>query len=435
MSGTELTASLRAAYLGLLEQQFGLRPGYQVDQASHLDGVVMQLLATSSYTQPAELYTALAGGLQPQMLEVLATSMTVGETHFFRVTPQMDALRRVVLPDLIARHKTDRRLRLWSAGCSTGEEPYTLAMLLCEQLPKLADWDIQLVATDLNRAALEVARLAVYGEWSFRDSPLDVRTRYFSPAAKRWRLNDRIRGMVRFDHLNLAEDPFPFASSGEGIDLILCRNVTIYFGAGATQHLYHRFAEAMEPAGWLLLGPSDPVPTPTSALEVVALDGALVWRRRQADSHLPPPRNTRAVPAKRPIAAKRPTVAARPSPPKRSATARPIEAPNPESPSMDPLFHLQAGMVRLGEGAPAAAIDSLRRAAFLDETSALVQFSLGTAYRQIGNPSRSRSAFSRARRLLAGQADDELLAGGEVATGELRHAVEAQLADLDRTRP
>ena len=91
-------------------------------------------------------------------------------------------------------------------------------------------------------------------------------------------------------------------------------------------------------------------------------------------------------------------------------------------------------MVQLGEGAPAAAIDSLRRAAFLDETSALVQFSLGTAYRQIGDPARSRSAFSRARRLLAGHADDQPLAGGEVATGELRHAVEAQLADLDRTR-
>src|SRR5579859_2911370 len=100
---------------------------------------------------------------------------------------------------------------------------------------------------------------------------------------------------------------------------------------------------------------------------------------------------------------------------------------------MDPLVHLQAGMLRLGEGAPAAAIDSLRRAAFLDETSALVQFSLGTAYRQLGDPARSRSAFARARRLLAGEADDRPLPGGDVAAGELRHAVEAQLADLDRS--
>jgi chemotaxis protein methyltransferase CheR len=419
MSVTELSPSLRTAYLGLLQQQFGLRPGHLAGQ---VDGVVMQLLATSSFTEPADLYAAFAAGLLPRLLEVLALSLTVGETHFFRVTPQIEALRRVVLPDLIARHKTDRRLRLWSAGCSTGEEPYTLAMLLCEQLPEPEDWHVQLVATDLNRAALDVARLAVYGEWSFRDSPLGVRTRYFTPTAKRWRLNDQVRGMVRFAHLNLAEDPFPFASDSERIDLILCRNVTIYFGADASQKLYQRFAEAMDPAGWLLLGPSDPVPESASALEVVARDGALLWRRRQVKQN---------------VQARAPHVAPV-APARRAATVNRLPPGTPVSQpaaSMDPLVHLHAGMMRLGEGAPAAAIDSLRRAAFLDETSALVQFSLGRAYRQIGDPSRSRSAFSLARRLLAGLADDQPLAGGEVATGELRHAVEAQLADLDRPRP
>jgi chemotaxis protein methyltransferase CheR len=428
MTGTELSASMRAAYLHLLEQQFGLRQGREASHANHMDEVVMQLLATSAFTDPADLYTALTAGLQPQMLEVLATSMTVGETHFFRVTPQIDALRRVVLPDLLRRHESDRRLRVWSAGCSTGEEPYTLAMLISEQLSKLQDWDIQLVATDLNRAALEVARLAVYGEWSFRDSPVDLRTRFFTPSGKRWRLNDHVRGMVRFAHLNLAEDPFPFDSSGQGIDLILCRNVTIYFGEDATQRLYQRFAEALDPAGWLVLGPSDPVPTRASALEVTALDGALVWRRRQVTRPAPPRQHPPAAPVKRPLSARRPTTV------KPVSVAGPADSDSPANASMDPLVHLQAGMVQLGEGAPAAAIDSLRRAAFLDETSALVQFSLGTAYRQIGDPSRSRSAFSRARRLLAGQADDQPLAGGDGVTGELRNAVEAQLADLDRAR-
>src|SRR5579859_2123554 len=132
MSGTELPVPLRTAYLGLLERQFGQRPGRQAGLAAHIDGVVMQLLATTSYSEPADLYAALAAGLLPQVLEVLATSMTVGETHFFRVTPQIDALRRVILPELVALHHTDRRLRIWSAGCSTGEEPYTLAMLLME---------------------------------------------------------------------------------------------------------------------------------------------------------------------------------------------------------------------------------------------------------------------------------------------------------------
>lgn len=433
MTGGELSASLRVAYTHLLEQQFGLRTGRQATDARHVDEVVMQLLATSTYTDPADLYAALAAGLEPHLLEVLATSMTIGETHFFRVTPQIDVLRRVVFPDLILRHQNDRRLRVWSAGCSTGEEPYTLAMLICEQLAALQDWDIQLVATDLNRAALEVARLATYGEWSFRDSPLDLRARFFTSTGKRWRLNDQLRGMVRFARLNLAEDPFPFDSSGQRIDLILCRNVTIYFGEQATQRLYHRFAEALDPAGWLLLGPSDPVPTRASALEVTALDGALIWRRRQAGKVAPSHQHPQSAPPKRPTTTRRPILArpvaaARPAP-----TAAPGVRHSPANASMDPLVHLHAGMLQLGEGAAASAIDSLRRAAFLDETSALVQFSLGTAYRQIGDPSRSRSAFSRARRLLAGQADDQPLAGGEGVTGELRSAVEAQLADLDRT--
>jgi chemotaxis protein methyltransferase CheR len=240
--------------------------------------------------------------------------------------------------------------------------------------------------------------------------------------------------MVRFDYLNLAEDPLPFAGERERIDLILCRNVTIYFAEEATQRLYHRFAEAMHPAGWLLLGPSDPVPAPASTLEVVAFDGVLIWRPRAVErGPLLQPR-----PATRLLAARAgghlPRTAVEPGPRRQAALAR-ANAASLDATSMDPLVHLHTGMARLGEGAPAAAIESLRRAAYLDETSALVQFSLGRAYRQLGDPARSRSAFSVARRLLAGRPDDQPLPGGELAAGELRHAVEVQLADLDRTRP
>ena len=370
MSVDELSASLRAAYLRLIELRFGLHA--EVRAASQIDGVVTQVLAISSYTEPAALYAALAAGLHPDFLEVLATSLTVGETHFFRVTPQIDALRHVVLPDLIAHHRIDRRLRVWSAGCSTGEEAYTLAMLLCEQLPgQEQDWDIQLVATDLNRAALDLARLGVYGEWSFRDTPTEMRARYFTRLASQWQLSDRVRNMVRFAYLNLTEDAFPFASDGERIDLILCRNVTIYFGADATQRLYRRLTETLDPAAWLVLGPSDPVPALETGLEVVALNGAVFWRRRQVAVQVRPPLHVAR--------------AKHPNTPRRSSAVKRAHTSGPPVPSMDPLVYLHAGMARLGEGAPAAAIDSLRRAAFLDETSALVQFSLGQAYRQIGD--------------------------------------------------
>jgi chemotaxis protein methyltransferase CheR len=420
MTPIALEAPLRAAYTHLLERQFGLR--ITTHQAALFDEALARVLATSPYIDPADLYAVLAAGSKPRLLEALAASMTIGETHFFRVTPQIEALRRLILPDLIARHGADRRLRIWSAGCSTGQEPYTLAMLLCEQLPRPRDWHIELVGTDLNRAALDVARLGVYDEWSFRDSPAEFRARYFTPTGNRWQLDDEIRKMVRFAHLNLAEDPLPFVSEGERIDLIVCRNVTIYFGEQATQRLYNRLALAMELAGWLVLGPSDPVPAPRSGLEMLAFLDALLWRRKEVAPSMvtPPP----------PL----PPPAPRPPKSKPSTNTRPHPAPA-EGASMDPVVHLQLGMQRLGEGAPAAALESLRRASFLDDTSALVQFNLGSAYRQMGDPSRSHAAFSRARRLLAGVDDDEPLSGGDggLATGELRHAVDLQLADLEAT--
>jgi chemotaxis protein methyltransferase CheR len=221
-------------------------------------------------------------------------------------------------------------------------------------------------------------------------------------------------------------------------------NVTIYFGEGATQRLYERFAEALEPAGWLLLGPSDPIPAATSGLELVPFAGALLWRRKVAALVGPPSPADRTQAVWQPgpqIGAWPPRLvvppSSRPAAPAPHARVMSATLAARVNASMDPLVHLQAGMLRLGEGAPAAAIDSLRRASFLDQTSALVQFSLGRAYRQLGDPARSRAAFSRARRLLVGTDDDEPLAGGEgkVATGELGHAVDLQLADLDGPKP
>src|SRR5205823_9828547 len=114
-----------------------------------------------------------------------------------------EALRTVVLPEIVSREAARRRFRAWSAGCSTGEEPYTLAILLREQLLGQDAWDIRLLATDINEPALEVARRATYGQWSFRGTPEDVQRRYFTPDGQRWQLVEPIRRMVQFARLNL----------------------------------------------------------------------------------------------------------------------------------------------------------------------------------------------------------------------------------------
>lgn len=222
----------------------------------------------------------MVAGVRRDLLDLLVAEVTVGETHFFRIGPQIAALQRTVLPDLIARRSAGHRLGIWSAGCSTGEEAFTLAILLHETLPAREDWDVTLLATDISRRALDTARQAIYGAWSFRETPQAVRERYFAAIDKRWCLAEPVRRMVHFAQLNLAADAFPSPGPhGPDLDLILCRNVTIYFSTEAAQRLYRRFAAALAPGGWLVLGPSDPVPDQLRALAPVYLPGAVLWRR------------------------------------------------------------------------------------------------------------------------------------------------------------
>jgi chemotaxis protein methyltransferase CheR len=425
MISLDLSPSLAAAYTRLIEERFGMR--LLASQVLELNRRVLEVLPDTSFGDPGELYSAFAAGVLPRVLELLAGRLSIGETHFFRVMPQIEALRQTVLPDVIARHATDRRLRVWSAGCSTGEEAYTLAMLIRDQLPTLVGWDIQLVASDLDQGALDVAQQGLYTQWSFRDSPSDMRRRYFTPVGQRWQLSDPLRRMVRFVQHNLTTDGVPCLASGEQFDLIVCRFVTIYFDQQVAQRLYRRFAAALQPSGWLLLGPSDPMPAPTSGFELVQLTGALAWRGHHAVARAPalPP----AVPLVQPPIRRLPVDQRL----ELTATAQPELAPA-SGISVDAHAYLTAGLLQLDQGAAEAAIDSLRRAAFLDDHSALIQFALGSAYRQTGDRSRSRSALARARRLLAGVGDDVVVANSEAATGELRCAVDALLADLDRTR-
>jgi chemotaxis methyl-accepting protein methylase len=172
-----------------------------------LRDLVAALLDDTAYPDLDALCSALIDEREADLLESLAAQLTVPETHFFRVAPQIAALHEQVLPSIISRAEPNRHLRIWSAGCSTGEEPYTVAILLRELLGDAAGWHLDLVASDLSRHALDVAREAVYSAWSFRDTPGHIQERYFTRDGARWRLADSIRRMVRFFPLNLAHFP------------------------------------------------------------------------------------------------------------------------------------------------------------------------------------------------------------------------------------
>src|SRR5579871_3318133 len=199
-----------------------------------------------------------AGELWQQLVELV----TVGETYFFRNEAQFRALRAEILPPLISRRRDsgNKYLRLWCAGCATGEEPYSLAILLRELLPDYRTWHITLLATDINAASLEQAKRGVYRAWSFRnETPDDVKDRWFCADGESYKIQQSIKDMVAFDTLNLISDDYPSLESGiSHIDLILCRNVTIYFDVETTRQVVKRFHEALSNEGWLIVGHSEP---------------------------------------------------------------------------------------------------------------------------------------------------------------------------------
>jgi chemotaxis protein methyltransferase CheR len=229
----------------LIEQRIGLNLGKQFPDDLHgllyeLAGGDLRALVSQLRHQPE---TAPAW-------QTLMQALTIGETYFFRDTALFRWLRESILPDLI-RHRRQQghfELRIWSAGCATGEEPYSIAMVLHELLPDLADWRISLNATDINGRALEQARQGIYRDWAFRQVDQSLQSRYFDPVPGGWQIKPYIRERVSFDHGNLLARPFM------PLDIIFCRNVLIYFAAPAASRMEDLLYAALQPGGWLVLG-------------------------------------------------------------------------------------------------------------------------------------------------------------------------------------
>lgn len=225
----------------------------------------------------------LAAKLSKEQIEVLAGALTIGETYFFRDTRSLDLLADEVFPEMIrARRAADRRLRIWSAGCCTGEEAYSLAILLDRLLPDLERWQVMLLATDINSRFLRKAAEGIYGEWSFRGAPPWLKERYFRPvAARRFALAPRIKSLVTFAYLNLGEDVYPSLDNNtNAMDLILCRNVLMYFSEERVAQVVHNFHRALVGTGWFLVSAVETSSQFNKYFVPAPFDGATLYRKR-----------------------------------------------------------------------------------------------------------------------------------------------------------
>ena len=382
------------------------------------------------------------------VLQTMIADLTVGETYFFRNQPQFHALEHHILPELIERRRVSRHLRIWSAGCSTGEEPYSLAILLERLLPDLADWSIHLLATDINPQMLAKAEQGCYGEWSFRHVAAEIKETYFHSHGPELEIHPRLRARVRFARLNLAEDAFPSYHTQTGeIDLILCRNVLIYFRPDTVRRIVDRFYRATAANGWLIVGHAEPSQTTFARFTPRNYPGTVVYQKQLgADSISEPEASAKrsATPFANASGSEAPerkrprsnTPDAEPSAyQKAKRLADQMQWEQAEqwiavALTVEPLSaaaHYLRGLILLERGQPDEALSALRNCVFADANFVLAHMALADLLTRQGQTERARKARENVSRLVAGRPAHELIPEGDGLTaGRLLEIVQGR---------
>jgi chemotaxis protein methyltransferase CheR len=236
----------------------------------------MEELKTASLREYFECLTIKP--MRQAELIALLNEITIGETCFFRNQPQLEALRQIVIPKVVEAKSNLplRRMRIWSAGCSTGEEPYTLSMLLLEEgQSRLKDWSIEILATDLNERSLTHAKNAIYGTYSTRNLTSYYRQKYFTPAGEQLHVQPAVRNSVTFSRLNLSDDGR--MTFMKGLDVVFCCNVLIYFDLASKRRVIQHFYNNLLPHGYLFLGHSESLYGVSDDFRLVHLPGATAY--------------------------------------------------------------------------------------------------------------------------------------------------------------
>jgi chemotaxis protein methyltransferase CheR len=333
-----------------------------------------------------------------ELLARLIDEVTVKETSFLRDARQLSS---IPWSSLLAgaRAAGAERLRVWSAACATGEEPYSLALLACEAFGTI-DPPVSILATDISRSAIERAKAGTYRERAVRDVNDRLRRTYFEDAGDSLAVGPELRRVVTFAAHNLVRDAVPPPGHGP-FDLILCRNILIYFDAGMVDVVIAALRRALVPGGLLVLGAADALCASAGRLRELG--------------EAPPP----AVPPAKAGA----TSTVRPRP-------RAEAAPAPDR-ALDPVAHFLRALEELENGDPQAAIRSLRSALYIEPRFGLAAFKLGRAHEAMGNGASARRAYEQALRSL--EHDDELQEQllGQVDPADVAQAARIRLEALD----
>ncbi len=410
-----LDAALLQAVSVAIEAQLGLHypPDRWGDLERGLRGAALDLGFESVEECARELVLAKLSRTQ---IYSLAAHLTIGETYFFRDPAAFEALASDILPALLKeRRGGPRQLRIWSAGCCTGEEPYSIAIALRLAIPDLDRWQVTILATDINPRFLHKAAAGIYGAWSFRGVPEEVRNAWFRPTADgRVEVLPPIREMVTFGCLNLVEDVFPsLATNTNAMDLIFCRNVLMYFSRAQLRKVLTNFHRSLVDGGRLIVAATEGSGELFRDFSPGGVPGVALYRKTVPAAVAPPP--PIPVSARLPEPLQMPVKAAAPKPLRpadHAAEARRLanEGKLPEAlaacdcalaaDKLVAAHHYLRGVILQEQNAAESAIAALRRALYLDHDFVLAHFTLGHLLIRQGRTADAARHFTNARTLL-----------------------------------
>ena len=398
-------------------------------------------------------------------LDELVGELTIGETYFFRHIEQFDALRNVILPHIIKKNSDTRRIRIWSAGCSTGAEPYTISIILEKEFgSQIAGWTIDIMGTDINKKFLAFAATGRFKNWALRATPDHMKRDCFTPADKDWQIDPAFKKRVTFQYHNLVEDPFPsHIDNLFAFDLILCRNVTIYFNREVIRKMIGQFHDCMVDEGWLVVGHSEPDMELFKSFRTVSVPGTVLYQKSDRidetepslEHPAPPVCETAPIPAWTPPPPE-PEPAALPeitpeTPPSETVEPEKTEAGGldeikgladqgkleeaarcceklMEKDKLNPSVHLFHALVLGQMGQDEEAEKALRGAIYLDRGFVLPHYHFGLFLQKKGDSEGAVRSFSNALKLLSKMDDGQTFEDGDgISVAQLKEMAEIHL--------
>lgn len=455
-----MTSSARMEQLEQARDYISVKLGihFPSSRLAELDKKLWELEKDWKLTSQQDFIKMLvAGRLNNDQVHALVGSLTIGETYFFRELATIEALGKVIMP-AIARQR-GRSLRIWCAGCATGEEPYSIAMYLAEQ-PDLANWHISLTATDINPTFLKRAQKGEYTKWSFRTTPDHYKNHYFNKINDNlYEVKEAIRRNVKFVRLNLAETEYRSLSTmSEGFDVIFCRNVLMYFSPDTIRSIIDRFAGALAPDGFLIVSQTECSDYFSAAFETVQHDGSFFYRKKNASPLVVP----QSVPKTKirshdPLKTGTNLIHARPIQPLHEASSKigTVEHENAlkQSRSGDRLFakaeklanrgfladaralceqgiecdslnihghYLHATILQESGNLPEA-VSAIKKALYLEPDFVMGYYTLGTIEQKLGNTRQALRNFDNMAKLLTLYKDEDILPeSAGISAGHMR---------------